>query len=258
MGALLLSEEQIRKLVSDNKYTVDKDSKYLSRCFDDRDSAENVPSLSIPGGDVGEIALILAAGNAYGFEVDIKKSFDALSGLVGGRNNLSFHSNISLRQSFSGACGHFNCMRKDPAAYSIEKVQLDAIGQELNIFTQSGTKTNYKNHDAGALLLVRGAYSLPVRGFVDTAEGKVYAEYFVFHHSLANERHKILADVLIEKKAVRLFPGCGAEYLYEVLAEMTEQHLFETTKKLARGLPIYRIEFHEDGEYTIDRTDTVR
>jgi hypothetical protein len=66
-----------------------------------------------------------------------------------------------------------------------------------------------------------------------------------------NERHRLIAKKLIEERAVKFFPDCDEEYLFEALSETTENHLFETLKRLASGLPIFEVGFENDGSFKI-------
>lgn len=103
----------------------------------------------------------------------------------------------------------------------------------------------------GAVLQVRGVYSVNPLFSVRTERGNIKGEMFVFHETFTNNKHKILAKKLIENKAVKLFPGCDEEYLYEVLSEVTESHLFETLKRLASGLSMFQVNFENDGSFDI-------
>ena len=45
--------------------------------------------------------------------------------------------------------------------------------------------------------------------------------------------------------------GEDEEWLYNALFETSEIHLMETAKRLAKGLPIYEVEFNDNGDYKI-------
>ncbi len=102
----------------------------------------------------------------------------------------------------------------------------------------------YKKDQFSAVVQIRGNYGILPR--------KSKYEVFIFHETLASERHRVLAKKLIEQTAVTLFPGCDEEYLYEALSDMTDSYLYETVARLGKGLPIYYVEFDTEGLFTID------
>lgn len=109
----------------------------------------------------------------------------------------------------------------------------------------------------GAVLQVYGNCSLPSSVLVESDSGKEHVEMYVFHSSLFNKQNRYLAKELMKNDAVKLFPGCDEEYLYEVLSETTDEHFFETVKRLAAGIPIYEVTFKENGEFTIEEMGKV-
>jgi len=107
-----------------------------------------------------------------------------------------------------------------------------------------------KKYD-GALLQIKGGYSVKPEFSMKTAEGFVKGELFVFQETVANKKHRILAKKLIAEKSLKLFPGCDDEYLYEALAEVTETFIYESLKKSSPGLPIFHVHFDDDGTFTV-------
>jgi len=287
MKKIILSVEQVRELIIKNRYRVDDMTKFLSRCIDGRyqnklktqnskvktttqnsKTAEtNLPALAFPGGDVGEMALIMATANSYGFEVDGEKVYKTLNEVIGGEENFGFHTDRHAmpagRQGDAKAasgCGHWKQINLDPKAYSLEKAQIDFIQKKLN-----GLKKNKKideiilegEHLEGAILLVRGNWGILPRYKIETDGGSQETQVFIYHQSLVDERHQTLCSAWLRQKAVKLYNGCDQDYLYEALSEMAENHLMETAKRLAKGLPIYAIVFEDDGEFEIKEMGTV-
>ncbi|OGK11615.1 hypothetical protein A2954_06715 [Candidatus Roizmanbacteria bacterium RIFCSPLOWO2_01_FULL_37_12] len=109
----------------------------------------------------------------------------------------------------------------------------------------------------GAILQIRGVYSVKPEFALRSEEGFVKGELYVFHETATNKNHRDLAKELIEVKAVQLFPGCDEEYLYEALSEVTETYLYQTINKVAAKLPIYYVKFDEDGSFTVKDMSTV-
>jgi hypothetical protein len=268
MKNLILSKEQIQELVAQNRYPVTAKNKFLSRCIDGRYENKlkvgeiNLAALAIAGADLGELALIFATGNNFGFEVDEEKTFKTLIEVVGGKENFSWHTDNHADPKIpAGGCGHWRQINLDPGAYNLEKDQLAFIREAVTTLVRPHASCYYEvlrgEHLEGAVLLVEGNYSVMPRSVLQTSEGKMETEVFVYQATLVNQRHKILAAKLIENKAVKLFPGCEAEYLYEALSETGETHLFETSKRLAKGLPIYVVKFKDDGGFEIEEMGRV-
>ena len=278
MKKQVLSVEQVRKLVGFNRYKVEAEMRLVSRCIDGRyqnkfiklkvhkvhkdDTETQLPPVAVPGADAGDLALIVATGNAYGFEVDINKAYKVLAEIVGGEKNLQFHTDSHACPEDSvgaeegpvlGGCGHFKQMTLDPKAYHLEKDQVEAVKKKFSQAKKKGAEevVLHGEHMEEAVLLLSGPYSVYPRFKLGTDEGSAGVEVFVYHQSLSHERYKILAGKLIKNKAVKLYNGLDHEYLYQALSETAENHLMETAKRLARGLPIYQVKFKDDEEFEV-------
>lgn len=322
MKKIILNKQQAVDLVFENRYPV-KENKFLSRCIDGRYLNEkNLPALAIPGGDLGELALILATGNAFGFAVDREKAFEILVEMVGGEENFHFHTDdhhlvnearyrvsslnlvdsvtheqlsplrgsaentpqsasrgdpshfvtptkfIPSRKNFDlpslgifDGCGHWRQIQSDPAAYHLENNDIKFINSILATIVAKIEKPVVLKgeHQEGAILLVKGEFGIYPRYTLSSPSDKqVEVEVFVYHQSLVNKRHKLLAEKLVEKGAVKLYPGCDEEYLYQVLSDEGENHLFETSKRLAKGLPLFQVKFKEDGGFEVEEMGEIR
>ena len=255
MAKIFLNKDQIQDLVWKNRYKIENRQKFLSRCVDGRyRNKGNLPPLAIPGADAGELALIFAAANTYGFEIDEEKVFASLLEVVGGVKNFNFHSDHHGDPKIpASGCGHIKQQNLDPKVYGLNKNQTQFVNETLMKAKKSGAKEIILegDHQERAVLQIQGPYSLYSRFSEQIDQGKTQRQVFIFHSTLVNERHELIAKKLIEEKAVKLFPGCDEEYLYEALSEVTESHLFETLKRLASGLPIFQVGFDSDGSFTI-------
>lgn len=258
---IILDKEQALEFVLKNKYRVDEKTKFLSRCIDGRyEKAGNLPALAIPGADAGELALIFATANIFGLEINEKKALRVLLDIVGGVKNFNLHSDHhGDPKTPASGCGHVKQMKLDAKAYNLEKDQIQFLEKSLSeLKKQKDNETIlHGEHQEGAVIIINGDWSVYPRGIFGTELGKTNAEVFIFHQSLVNERHRILANKLIKETAMRLFPGGDAEYLYEVLSDTTDQHLFETSKRLASGLPIYKVTFADDGQFGLEEMGNV-
>ena len=261
MDKVLLSKEQIFELVLENKYKVKEENKLLSRCIDGRyKNSDDLPSLGLAGADVGELVLIVSTGNTFGFDVDVKKTYETVIDLVGGVKNFQMHTDHhgDVKIAASG-CGHWKQIKLDPTAYHLTQDQLVALEEVIEEARKKGAHEVILEgeHIEGAVLQVRGKYSVKPRYVLGTGSGAKEVEVFVYHESLVKERHKKLAEMLLKNKAVKLYNGLGADYLYDVLSDTTEDHLFETAKRLAKGLPIYSVVFKDDGVFDLEEMGCV-
>ena len=261
MNKYILTREQIQVLVGKNRYAVNPDKKLLSRCIDGRYlNDKNLPALAFPGGDLGELALLAATGNAYGFEVDMKKALKTIVEVIGGVENFGIHTDHhgDPKKKASG-CGHWKQMKLDPATYGLEQKNIDEIQKlidgprikKANVITLDG------DHLEGAVLMIKGGWGIWPRHKFNLNNGIYEAQVFVYHQSLVDERHRALCSAWLRQKAVKPYEGCDEDYLYQVLSEMAENHLMETAKRLAKGLPIYQVSFQNDGLFSLDEIGVV-
>ncbi len=160
--------------------------------------------------------------------------------------------------------------------YKIEKKEHIAYMDELNIVQAAGDSYGFevKKDDLkkiiqniygsatesffpderfnGAVLQIRGDYSIKPEFSVHMKHGNITGKLFVYQETEINKRHRELSNKLVQNKAVTLFPGTDEEYLYEVLTEVTEERFFETIKKQAKDLPIYLVKFDSEGGFTVE------
>ncbi len=255
MKTPILSKEQIHTLISENRYRVDPKTKFLSRCIDERYQDDlKLSPLALPGADAGELALLFAAANEFGFEINEEKAYHVLIDVVGGVKNLHFHTSKKHESDPVGGCGHFQQLSLDPEAYHLEKKQVDfiRIKAKNSVLLGAEDEVLFGEHLRGAVLQVRGDYAVYPAYAMETERGRARIEFFEYHETLVGERHKILAKKLIQEGAVKLFDGCDEEYLYEALCETTDSHFFETVRRLAAGIPIYEVTFKENGGFGIE------
>ncbi len=256
MEKFVLTKEQVQELVWENRYPVTGKNKFLSRCIDGRyQNSKELAPLAIPGADAGELALIFATANSFGLTVDKQKALDTLTEVVGGAKNFQFHSDRHGDKNIPAAgCGHIKQMNLEPQAYFMEKEQLVFITESLKKLKQQGAAETILegDHGEGAVLQIEGNYSVSPRFTIETGQGKLATEVFVYQASLVDQRHKELAKKLLANGAVNLFSGADGEYLHEALEETAENHLLVTAKRLAEGLPIYLVKFKDDGSFKIE------
>lgn len=261
MKKINLNKDQVQDFIWNSRYKVDEKQKFLSRCVDGRYlKSINLPPLAIPGADAGQLSLILATANTYGFEVDEETVFNVLVETVGGIENFNFHSDHHGDPKIpASGCGHIREQRLDPKAYGLESEQMEYIKAVLTQAKKKGaTEVILEgDHQEGAVLQIQGPYSIYPRFLQQLDQGKAQIQAFTFNSTLVDERHRAIAKKLIEEKALKLFPGSDEEYLFEALSEVTENHLFETLKRLASGLPIFGVSFDAVGSFEIKEMGNV-
>lgn len=253
MSKIFLNQEQISKLILANKYPVDEKNHFMSRCIDGRYSNEkNLPALAILGADIGELALILATANVCGLDINKQKAFQSLVNTVGGIKNLRFHTDSHAKKDVvCGGCGYIREIKADPQAFNLVKKDVEFILQKAEDAKKKGAQEVLLlgNHEEGAVLTVRGPYGLYTQY---QNNGVNVSQVFVFHDSLVSSRHRVLAKNLIQEKVIKTLTQEDQDYLFTILSETTEDHLFEIAKRLAKDLPLYAVNFDQDGNFDLE------
>lgn len=261
MKKFILDKTNVQELVMENKYEVDPKTQFISRCIDGRyENGDGLPALAIAGADAGELALIFATANAFGLEVDMEKAYAALVKIVGGEKNLRCHTDHHAEHGvIFGGCGHMKQMGLTLGDYSLTQEQLDFVKTKFTDAVQRGAQETMLNgeHLEGAVLMVKGNYGIYPNYIFATDIGKKTGQVFVFHRTLVDKRHKELARILTESKAVTIPDGCDGEYLYQVISEKGEEHLLETAKRLAKDLPIFSVVFDNEGGFKVEEVGRV-
>ena len=93
MSSVSIAQEDLEHLLKKNIYQFDSHSRFISRCIDGRYKNDvSLPSLAMPGADVGEMAVLFATANKFGFEIDGEKAWKTLVEVIGGDENIRFHT----------------------------------------------------------------------------------------------------------------------------------------------------------------------
>jgi hypothetical protein len=253
MTKIKLNSSQIQLLVKENRYQVDEKNKFFSRCIDGRyKNNSKLPALALPGGDLGDLALIIACSNDFGLEIDYEKVFQSLIKVIGGIKNFSYHTD-SHHGGLALGCSHFGQILKDFVAYNLQKKDIQFLEEKLKFLKKEGVLPTVLegNHDEGAILIIKGNFGIFPRFIIETDEGKKEVSVFVYQQTLVDKRHRVLAKKLIEDKAIKLFDNLDEEYLYEVLSEEGEIHLLETLNRLASDLPLFEVIFDNHGRFSL-------
>lgn len=141
----------------------------------------------------------------------------------------------------------------EPKAFTLTQDDVDFVIQKATEARDKGAQeiTLQGEHEEGAIVTVKGHLGLYNQQRFESGEDASSAQVFVFHDTLVNQRHKVLSEKLIVEGAIKLKDD-DKDYLYAVLTETTESHLFEIAKRLAKGLPLYVVKFDEDGDFDLE------
>ena len=247
MQKFTLSKEHLSSLLFDNSYEVK--NPLLSRCIDGRyENSLDLPALAIQGADAGELALIFSTANMCGLTLNMEKALESLTETVGGIKNIQFHTDSHAEKGVVLAgCGHIKQATLDLESYTITQEQMAFISKQFTLLKKQGAQETVLQGDHGesAVIFVKGNYGVLPRFKLGREEGGREGQMFVFHNTFVDARHHILARKLIESKAFELEGGLEEEYVYSVLFDACENHLMETAKRLAKGLPIFEVQFFE-------------
>lgn len=247
MNKFTLSKHQLSHVLFDMAY--EAKNPLLSRCIDGRyENNEQLPALAVQGADAGELALIFATANACGLTLDMDLALKALVDTVGGVKNIQFHTDSHAEKGvILAGCGHIKQASLDLESYNLTKEQVEFIKEQFMELKKKGAKETvlHGDHAESAVVFVKGNYGILPRFKLGQSDGGREGMIFVFHRSFVDSRHRMLAKKLLELKALGLEGGLGVEYVYTVLSDACENHLLETAKRLAKGLPIYEVQFFE-------------
>ena len=182
---------------------------YRSRCSEGNyKNSESLPILALPGGDAGELAILYATANVYGFELDLKKAYKVLLTLIGGKKSFSTHSGFTK-------CGYLKHLIENPQAYSLDTEQVEDIKKNAaSLGTISDTSFDSFHNPPAAVIQVKGEKGLYPQFTIQAEERKITSSVFVVQQTFIDRRHRALAKQLIEQKAVKLYNGLDDEYFY--------------------------------------------
>jgi hypothetical protein len=203
-----LTSDQIEELVSNNLYTY-KGNPYIARCFhSDYANSPNLPALSLPGGDIGEIAILIAASLTAGFTINLGKAVNTLYELI--------------------------------EAYDIDqKAQNELVELKKTLGPSGKSKSTYTQSELNACVMIEADYGLFPHYAFNSTEGGMNANILIFQKTFINRRHRKLCKLWVANGSVELFAGLDSDYLYEIISEITENHLFQTLKLSYSNLPLY-------------------
>ncbi len=252
----MLDKDQIVRHISEGQYPIKESSKFLSRCFVGRyENSLNLPAISIPGGDIGELAILYSASNVYGFNIDYNKALDTYLEVVGGAKNITLHTETKDHDNIMNGCTHLAFIKENPELYDLSKEQLVTIEEQITDLSKKGAqKVELSDRkDEGAMIIITGNIGIYPQYHFISESGTVSGQVYIFHRSFIEARHKVLAQKLLENAAIQFNLNIDEEYLIEALTEISENHFFETVKRLPPHLPLYAVEFDEKNNFVVEK-----
>ena len=247
MHRFILNQENAYLFVNANKYLPDPSKKILSRDINGLyPNSPELPPVAFPGGDFGELAVFLSAANIYGFQIDTEKLLKTYISVIG-------IENFSLAQSSGKGFTYYEQLISNFKDYTLMEDQMEFLKNMREDLVSKGAHEIVFNQESneGALFFIKGKYALYPTFELETEDMKVKVSAYLYHQTFIDERHLSIAKKLLENKAVTLFEGLDENYLSEVLSTTAEDHLFETMKRVAKGVPIYEVTFKDDGSFAI-------
>lgn len=247
-----LSSTQIEQFVEKNKYRAEKQNGcILSRCVDGRYVRSfDLAPLAKPGADVGDILMLCAANNEYGLGLDNQKIIEAVIEAVGGYAQVRFHTDDHAKNEggMSFGCGHITQALADQNTYGLTDENVKAVIDFLKTVPQKGVvceKLEGNHREEAVVVIKRGEWSMAPQS---NGESEV-RQVFVYHRDLDNKRRKDLVEKLL--KYLPKNPSYSQEHLYDILSQISDNHLLETLSRLAKGLPLFEVSFEKDGSFTL-------
>jgi len=132
--------------------------------------------------------------------------------------------------------------------FEVYKNKVESLIKALKLL-QDEEEEKILNFDV--ILQVKGNYNIRSAFTIETGQGAIAGKFYIFHQTLMSKLLYKIAQELVEEKAVKLFPGCDQEYLYEVLFSSIEDNLYESIKKTGKDIPFYLVKFKDDGNFKV-------
>lgn len=247
-----LTLEEVEAFIQLNTYSVSNSN--ISRCIDGRyEKDKDLPGLSKPGADVGDLLMLCATNRQYNLGVSPETLVDVLINVVGGWKNFQSHTDshhTGSEDCFFG-CGHFNQSFHNPEAFSLAKEDGEFILKTLEEHKNEIHHVVLEGeHMERAVVVVKGnAYAIyPKYEPTEQNRFRTTTEIFVYHKTLDNERRKKLAAALLPHVKI---PSITEDYLYQIMSQVSDDQLLTIVERLAARLTLYTVEFKTDGSFEV-------
>lgn len=246
MANFHLTQNQLSQLIFDNCQKT-KPNNLACYCLDNYLEKNLKTSLVIPGGDLGQIAILLAAANSFGFEIDKDQLLMRYFQFLNGKKNFYLEDH----------CQYFHLIKNQPEKFQLNKTDLEFLKVvDKQIKKNPSLPVFQKENQPNGIIIIKGEGTIPSRSYlkIKTIEGEKTIEVFllVFHQTLFEERQKNLSKKLSQEKIVKLYPGLEEEYLKMALIETGENHFYEYINYYTKNLPLYQVNFHPGLKFEIN------
>ncbi len=243
-----MNEEQVLEFASQAKFVITPEN-LLSRCVDGRyQDMENFPAVAKPGGDAGDV--LVAAGAINQLELDLPMSdiIESVAEVVGGLNKFCFHTDKHAQHDNQPAgmgCGHIKLAKNNAQKYLVNQDQVDYLFEQLpEIINQGGHQVVLEGDHKESAVVVVSSDLFSIRPLLQTGSG--LQEVFVYQQSIHQKQLERLSKVLQEKLAGH---GIVSEQvdIAKALDDVFAVQLKNTLEALASGLPVYIVNFDQQG-----------
>jgi|SRR3990167_1923788 len=234
----IMTPEQVQGFVEEQSYPVQNG--VMSRCIDGRyPSDESLPALAIPGADMGQVVMIFDVLNQIkkqNIHVDPENVFNALIEVVGGVENIRFHTDSHGKEKGVGAgCGYFARVKEDPSHFGVTPEQVVLIEEKFSDFLKNGaTEVELQGeHEEKGALIINGYKGVYPRG-----------NFFIFQKTLVEQRNRKIADTLFKRRQIVAHGFLGK------LNEVSQVHLLKIKTLLTKDKPIptFNVLLSNDGQ----------
>lgn len=219
-----------------------------SRCVDGRYEGDGLPMIAKPGGDIGDVMVLMAAANELGVKLDPHQALEIVTKRVGGVSEFQCHTDEHAENEHAAhgmGCGHFKKSLLEPEVYGLSKEQTEALAKEVNLVVEQGAHEEvlHGDHAEQAVLVVESdKYGIaPLRR---TEQG--VQEAFVYQKGVHQNQLKEMA-----KDSQELLAEQGIEVSLSDMEKAVEdsftKQLTATLQRLAVGLPVFSVVFDEVG-----------
>lgn len=235
---MYLSSDQIEELILENQYDF-SGNKFQSRCFSGHfENNVSLPALALPGGDIGEILILLSASHTYGFDCDLLKSIKIIKEVSAAAKSQEYQH---FNQFAAEECRYLHLLSESPEIFSLKSEMVNSVFRTLeqSELIKNEEKIHKEVYRESACIIIEGNKGVLPHYLFQSAQGTIDARIFIYHKSLIDERRKLIAKNLFQSKAINLLEGQDEEYIYEVLSEVGDSHLFEVLHRIDSNLPIY-------------------
>jgi len=246
----IYTKEQVNNHIDNHNIAVDWYKKMISQCIDWRYLPEDNEAVSIPWADTGELQVMMVTlkqllkDRELSIE-DVEILEKILIDVVGGVDNLRFHTDDHNHHNWWIWCWHLRLWNEFPHEYNLLKSEMEMV----NSFMKKSISQWAKNviltwhHGEKAVFIVDSA------SHAICSQDKDGNQVFIYHKTFAEQRNWIIANEMKQKVPELISNNEITENIItDRLNAIMENHLSKTSWKLAKWLPIYKVIINNEGK----------